>query len=360
MFGLLRLILAAIVAAYHSGFLPGGWNVGVCAVVGFYVVSGFVMSALIDRYYAHPGAATLRFYVDRAMRIWPQFLLFLLLALLVLFVLRPENPYLFDRHGFGAPQLAMNLAIVPLDFSTYISSLDDHVVLPPTWSLGAELQFYLVAPLLLPFRRVRTVVAGASFLVFVAACSGRLESTEWGYRLLPGILFAFLAGAILRDALRGDRWARRTLAVLYALVVLLAMGVWARNGWDVRFRREVLVGFLVVVPLIGLLGRLRPRPLDTSLGNLSYGTFLSHFVLVYSLPLVGLRAGDRGYTTAVVIGAIALGAAGYHLVERPVVGLRRRLRRPMVAPDAPPAALTTGAPADATSLAGARAGTPVG
>jgi len=76
--GTYRLFLAALVALSHVGLTIGGMNPGVMAVVHFFLLSGFVMTALIRRYYLNIKEVP-AFYLDRTLRlhrstcfIWPS------------------------------------------------------------------------------------------------------------------------------------------------------------------------------------------------------------------------------------------------------------------------------------------------
>jgi peptidoglycan/LPS O-acetylase OafA/YrhL len=327
MFGALRLLLAALVALYHAGVQPRGWAIGPIAVVGFYAVSGFVMAALIERYYARLGKPTLEFYLDRAMRILPQFLLFIAIALLLVFPLGVTTTW-FHRAGFDLGTLGLNLLIVPLNLYSIIPSLDNgHILLPPTWSLGAEVQFYLLAPFILRTRWGRGLVAVVSVGLFALAVFGALNTEQWAYRLLPGTLFAYLTGSLLHARIRGDRDAGRLAAGLYVTVAAIAMATLFTGQFDVFPVREVLVGYLLVIPAIYLLGERRPTHADTMLGNASYGTFLSHFLVIYVLMHAGYGYAHTYFFPAFVLaGGLGLGFLGWWLVERPVVAYRRRLR----------------------------------
>ena len=61
--GYYRLILALLVAASHAGLTFGRFNPGEIAVVSFFLLSGYVMTALIDRHYA--GFAARRSLLSR-------------------------------------------------------------------------------------------------------------------------------------------------------------------------------------------------------------------------------------------------------------------------------------------------------
>ena len=80
MLGSLRLLLALTVALSHANFRIGSLNPGVVAVIGFYLISGYVMAGLIRRHYQQPGKA-LAFYLDRAIRLLPQYLVYASLTL---------------------------------------------------------------------------------------------------------------------------------------------------------------------------------------------------------------------------------------------------------------------------------------
>lgn len=47
--GAYRLLLALLVALSHMGVKFWGVNLGVVAVISFFIISGFVMTSLIER-----------------------------------------------------------------------------------------------------------------------------------------------------------------------------------------------------------------------------------------------------------------------------------------------------------------------
>mgnify|MGYP003343567634 FL=1 len=52
--GYLRLILALLVLLSHAGWRVAGLNPGVTAVIGFYLISGYVMAGLVRSHYNTP------------------------------------------------------------------------------------------------------------------------------------------------------------------------------------------------------------------------------------------------------------------------------------------------------------------
>ncbi|MDY0313038.1 MAG: hypothetical protein RBR20_13065, partial [Desulfobacterales bacterium] len=72
MFGTYRLILAVLVALSHIGITIGHLNPGVIAVVGFYLISGYVMTGLLRTHYDRIDKVG-HFYLDRFLRLFPHY-----------------------------------------------------------------------------------------------------------------------------------------------------------------------------------------------------------------------------------------------------------------------------------------------
>lgn len=311
--GTYRLLLAIAVLLSHAGAYLGPYNQGVIAVVSFFVISGYVTTALIQRHYPTVGAAA-QFYLDRAMRLFPQYLAYLLGMIVVIW---------FAAGRFGWPELSpaaigLNSLMIPVGFYMYAPIATP--LNPPTWTLGLEATFYLVMPflLLLKRRRLAFVASGA---VFLAAFLGWLQPDIYGYRLLPGTLFIFLCGSFLRT---GERLRWLIAAWLLSAVLFAATLTYAQ--FRVPYNAEMLLGVLIGLPAVALLARIESGAIDVSLGNLSYGVYLNHFALLWGAQAAGHPIetwGDRGL---LLIASMALSFATYRWIERPVVKLCHRLR----------------------------------
>lgn len=316
--GTLRLVLALLVLYSHTGTAPYGYNTGVFAVVGFFLLSGFVMTALWRKHYGRPGRAPL-FYVDRALRLYPQYLVWLVVALACNFAIGTGEAIA------GPPRAApvvLNLLIVPNGFWFWLTP--DGLYLPPTWSLGLEACFYLVVPFVLgPRARAVALVLSAAF--FLLPYGQALDSDIWGYRLLPGTLFMFLAGSALFDARDGGV---PVLAVaVWTFAVGLMAGTFNPPAPHVPYLREELAGLIVFLPLVWALRRQPGGVVDRVAGDLSYGVFLNHIVLVWLLRWAGVRHFGPRACLILVAASLALSAISHRWVEAPVLRLRhRRLR----------------------------------
>jgi peptidoglycan/LPS O-acetylase OafA/YrhL len=155
----IRFVAAAVVVADHFAPRPffSGADAGPAAVTLFFLLSGFVLT-----YTARPGRVRLReFYVARLARIYPAYLLGLVLAAALL----PFGVYHPDQWcPAPAPALVPDLALVQSWVPEYTTCLDN-----PSWSLSCELFFYALFPLLLLLvRRVSTPRLGLT----LAACWG--------------------------------------------------------------------------------------------------------------------------------------------------------------------------------------------
>jgi len=89
--GIFRLLLAISVLISHTQRTYFGLNLGVVAVISFLMLSGFVMTILIEKHY-NSSRLVPSFYLDRAMRLQPQYLFYLLLFTLYYFLVGTPQP----------------------------------------------------------------------------------------------------------------------------------------------------------------------------------------------------------------------------------------------------------------------------
>ncbi|WP_043463681.1 acyltransferase family protein [Azovibrio restrictus] len=331
MLGTLRLLLALAVAASHVDYRIFGLNPGVMAVIGFYLISGYVMTGLLQRHYPS-GQRAPAFYGDRAVRLLPQYLFYAFATLLWFLYFGPgqQNPsllYFLSRQP-GLADLFNNLSIIPLNYYMWLHS-DRFTLLPPAWSLGAEIQFYLLAPFIL-LHRWRLLALGALALgVYGLALGGWIHSDWFGYRLLPGVLLFFFLGSLLQQLHQGGRERTAWLLVLGTCLGALLAGWFASRHGSLQqpYNQETLLGLLLAFPLLQLLATRRRQTWDELAGDISYGVFLNHFLIYWALFPAGVRLEQLPLFLGL---SILLAWASQRVVEKPLLRWRQTLRRKAV------------------------------
>lgn len=305
MFGTFRLFLASAVVVAHMKANAFGLYWGVTAVVCFYAVSGYAMAALIESAYPTLRRAP-AFYLDRFTRLAPQYYFYMAaFAVLVLgfgYSMRtaPAGP---NPLGVFADLLILPMALFPYG-----------VWNPPLWTIGLELLFYLLLPLMLINRATLYVTAVIAALAWIAATQA--GDHAGAYRMLPGPLVFFLIGVAVQ---RGER------ALFAALVLMFVVdGIAIAVAGKLPDLTELFLGAAVACAAVPLLAGLRRSALDDALGNASYGCYLAHwgFVMVFEQ-----HWGEPAFVIAAVLGSIACGWLTYRLVEKPTIPWRRSLRR---------------------------------
>lgn len=143
----LRALAVLVVIAYHyfPNFIPFGY----LGVDIFFVISGFVITRLIDQWeYKNSKDFLVLFYLRRIRRLAPALVVCVILisVLFLMFTSRPSRE-LFATGGLSLVGLS-NLLLFYL--STDYFALDAHInPFTHTWSLGVEEQFYIFYPVMM-------------------------------------------------------------------------------------------------------------------------------------------------------------------------------------------------------------------
>lgn len=196
----LRALAVALVVLYHGGvpFLSGGF-VGVDV---FFVISGFVITRLIESELRAGVFSFSGFYARRIRRLLPAFVLVLSCTAIAAFlVLLPEDLVDFARSALASIAILANVYFwIGTD---YFSASSELKPLLHTWSLSIEEQFYIAFPaFLLVVSKLRerarvAVVATVLLLSFLVSVQTTESSPGSAFYLLPSRVWEFLFGALL-------------------------------------------------------------------------------------------------------------------------------------------------------------------
>ena len=276
-------ILSAALSAIQYGWL--GVNL-------FFVLSGFLITGILldskpfGQYYR-------RFYVRRALRILPAYLL-----LMLLIVLAP-------RIGISERQISWSFVGLSL---CYLSNLTNFfgvgLEYPLLWSLAVEEHFYLIWPVVV--RRVTkrglawcscAVLLGCPLLRLIAFASKHGQGIFYTWMVADGLACGSLL-AILCRTLLVDRRSMKWFSAVSVSASMLLLGIGAPFGtlsplrqpqlWGATIRDSLFnvlfAGMLATALLVGTSrwSRVVHRPVLQFLGKISYGLYLVH-VLVFDV-----------------------------------------------------------------------------
>jgi len=222
----LRALAVIPVVFYHFHVAP--FRGGFVGVDIFFVISGYLITALIHAEMQTGEYSLAGFYERRVRRILPA--LFAVLsasAVAALWLLFPE-----DLSRFGESMAATAIFASNFDFwqqSGYFDTAAESKPLLHTWSLAVEEQFYLVFPLLLGLfrtapRRVLLLLTGGLAVASFAFGVWAVRSYPiMAFYLAPSRIWELMLGAIL--ALGAFPAAPRWLAELLSVVGLALLGL---------------------------------------------------------------------------------------------------------------------------------------
>lgn len=283
MLGILRTILSLFVFSSHLPQVGLTFHIGVLAVTIFYFISGMLMCESFERFRASRWLAAPKFYLDRFMRIYPAYLVAMLLTAFLIGVGHDRIASVLFPPADGHAVLA-NLNLLNLNYHQV-------AIVNPTWSLAAEAQFYVLLPLLavLPFPLFALAMAASlGFHVYGYHMMDIPHADYWSYRSIAGMLFVFCMGMCY--ARRGDKRFAYLLAGVVAAQLLLLFFVYPlTQPYANIFLLVILLGSLISTPLVDFARRTSAPwlpPIDRFAGNLCYPIFLVHFPAMYCTDLL--------------------------------------------------------------------------
>ena len=323
---MLRGVAVLLVVLFHLGF--GAFGSGFLGVDVFFVISGYLMGVMY-----RPGDKA-GFFSRRAKRLLPAY--FATVAATVLAALAITTPSDFgqvaEQARFAtvfAPNIGFWLGTAYFDKAAFKPLL--HL-----WSLGVELQFYALVPLLYwALKKTRAAGYAALVLTTVAACFYILgASPKTSFFWMPLRLWEFLFGFGVASYLASGRpvprlpWVGAAGFLLILLIPVLPVDGNVQNALHGHpgVTALAICSATSLVLLLGLPAPLQLNPVATGLerlGDWSYSVYLAHFpVIVLALyqPFAGpvLTSGGPLQLAGVAALVVLASAALYRLVERPL------------------------------------------
>ena len=325
---LLRHIAAALLIYSHSyalapvpaargeadliaGVLPGFYG-GKIAVLLFFAISGFLVT---NSYLRQPHV--LRFVAARVLRIYPAYVVCLLLTVLATgFCFTTLTLREFFASSITWSYLFHNLGLTGLHYTlpgAYDASHYAGVANGSLWSLALEarLYLYLAVLALCGFFRMRMLAAALLLLAVIAVLVAwpQLAPDAEGKRALTTV-FAFTAAAAC-----AARWFPVSTRLLVAIVAL---------SWLLR---DTALAYGLTIACISYFTfwfayRVPPIPLRLP-GDYSYGLFLYGFPVQQALVQLDPQIGAGQLTLEALLVALLLAVLSWHAIERRALALKR-------------------------------------
>ena len=330
----LRAVAVLCVLGFHAfpALIPGGF-IGVDV---FFVISGYLISRIIDSGFSQGRFSLAEFYARRVKRIFPALLVVLCACFLFgWFTLFADEFQQLGKHVAGGAGFVSNLLF--WNESGYFDSSAETKPLLHLWSLGIEEQFYIVWPVALwAARKSRlnvpwfaALLACASFAFSILSAKADPVSAFYlpharAWELLIG---AVLACVQLRRSEVDSAEASVRLPHHVASVVgaaLLGYGLYATTS------AKVFPGWWALPPTLGATlciaagphawfnERVLARQGLVWIGLVSFPLYLWHWPLLAFARIIQGAEASAWVSGGALLLALLLAALTYILIERPL------------------------------------------
>jgi peptidoglycan/LPS O-acetylase OafA/YrhL len=320
----LRAIAVLIVVLFH--YKISGFEGGYIGVDIFFVISGFLITGILERQINENRFSLWEFFKKRFYRIYPAVLFITAITIIAaLFLFSPKHLGNLGQSALGVLSFTSN--IMYWKSIGYFQILDSYDPFVPTWSLSIEIQYYLLFPVLywigykLFGSRTRILVIFGAALSLLLAEIMIKYSNNFVYYNLPFRFFEFGLGSMCCYVLQ-TRVLRNHIRVVLASIgtTLILMSLLVLDN------QTPFPGLYALLPCLGaafiilskggsLSWRLYTLAPVRYLGQVSYALYLVHWPVyvmfaywIYADITVVMKIG-------LLLTSLALSAFVHHVIE---------------------------------------------
>lgn len=361
--GFFRFLLALAVALFHSGL---GGGAGPFAVFMFYILSGFVITRVLDLRYAHYNSFILKFYVSRITKLLPIYLITCFLTMLISlyfsqssFFKKIASPGAFiktEYHDFFQLLFSGTLPTIATKTKPVLIFFSGFTLVPQYWTIGVEALFYLLAPIvfcLFPkkLNKIYLSLFFISFTYYLFSCTvtyqNYQEFLDANYRNAFTSLFFFWWGGLLYFFTKKYRFrfspkASTSIGIIFLISILASAHIRLTGQPSVDFFIWQIAICIFSVPiLLTSPSSLKLQKCNEFFGDLSYPLYVIHFMVVCSTVYILtwlegynhllFSPSNRDITPQwaiwvyVVSASIFLSIIATYLIDKPILRIRNKI-----------------------------------
>ncbi|EMW0511787.1 acyltransferase [Enterobacter mori] len=321
----LRAIAVLLVVLYHAKLpVPGGF-IGVDV---FFVISGFLITMIMDKEIREGRFTYSSFYTRRIKRLVPAFAFMLaILFFYCSYYLMPEDLLSFSKSA------VLSLFGISNFYFFFNTNYFDSSVSEPllhTWSLSVEEQFYLFWPFILMAiykskkSSVKVIIFAALFISSLLASQYyAINSKNMAYMMLPFRFFELMTGAIVAIKFRtlSQAIGQYRATPFIGLALILASAFWLND-------ESIFPGFGALPACLGTAillssgfnagwcNRLLTCSPVVYVGKVSYSWYLWHWPFIILAVYRDIQLTPLNAWTLVIC-SFLMASVSYHFVEQP-------------------------------------------
>ena len=140
MFGTYRSFLALMVVALHLGGIP---QIGAYAVFGFYCLSGYLMTLIMQNTYGYTILGIATYGINRFLRIYPIYWVSILISSALIWLLGSD----FSASYKSSMYLPENFLELFKNIVLFFPLRESPRLTPPAWALTVEIFYYILISL---------------------------------------------------------------------------------------------------------------------------------------------------------------------------------------------------------------------
>jgi peptidoglycan/LPS O-acetylase OafA/YrhL len=325
-------------------------------VVFFFVLSGFLITFLLLKEKEENNSIAIgKFYLRRALRIWPLYYLIFLLGFFVLPYLEifsvPGQDVFFHQNFWG--NLILYAFFMPnLAFSIYTTAVPN---IGQSWSIGVEEQFYLLWPLLI--RKSKNVLKSILWIAGIIIALKGILLLSFPFVKLEALVVIkkFLAMSKLECMALGGfgayvffnkkesilRVIFKPLAQVLAIVMIPILIYFIPTALEDVLHLLFSISFLIII--LNVAGNEKSffrfeNPILQYLGRISYGFYMFHVMcIVFTIHTLDKYIGlNNDITTPqhiLLYGisfllTVAVSSLSYHIFEKAFIRLKDKYAQP--------------------------------
>ena len=314
------------------GHLYVYWWPAAYAVFAFYIISGFLMTLIINEHYGFSVRGFKSFWANRFLRLYPAYYAACLVSLLVI-TLIPEDFVTALNSKLIPPdspfEIITNISIVGLEQKQNQSSL-----VPPAWALSIEIVYYFLISIWAGRSKINAIIfLGIGLLYLLAVYS--IADSDWWYRyfFVGAASLPFAVGVNiyfqmdrLRRIIRYFTWTGTAVFSVAAYLLCFIAAFLLGHQKTLFFYLNIISSSLLLTVLWNA-PKSRLKRIDVFFGDLSYPTYLIHWQVGIAVSyLTGLPWNDRKLVLMSIMIVTIIAAIEARTISGPIERYRKKIK----------------------------------